>query len=49
MNIKVDTIKKYKQNCLELIKKGSFEEALNIASKYPLGLIICKKRLLNEY
>jgi hypothetical protein len=49
MNIKVDAIKKYKQNCLELIKKGSFEEALNIASKYPLGLIICKKRLLNEY
>lgn len=49
MNINLDTIKKHKQNCLELIKKGCFEEALNIASKYPLGLVICKTRLLNQY
>lgn len=49
MNINDDTIKKYKQNCLELIEKGSFEEALNLASKYPLGLVICKTRLLNQY
>ncbi len=49
MNINNDTIKKYKQNCMELIEKGCFDQALNIASKYPLGLIICKTRLLNEY
>ncbi len=49
MNINLDTIKKHKQNCLELIKKRCFEEALNIASKYPLGLVICKTRLLNQY
>lgn len=49
MNINLDTIKKHKQNCLELIEKGCFEEALNIASKYPLGLVICKTRLLNQY
>lgn len=49
MNINLVTIKKHKQNCLELIEKGCFEEALNIASKYPLGLVICKTRLLNKY
>ena len=49
MNINLDTIKKYKQNCLELIEKGCFEEALNIASKYPLGLVKRKTRLLNQY
>ena len=49
MNINVDTIKKYKQNCLELIEKGCFGEALNIASKYPIGLVISKTRLLNQY
>lgn len=55
MNIKKDTIEKYRKQVDDLVEKGYFEKGLAIASKYPLnefnkgGYVITKTRLLNQY
>jgi len=55
MNIKAATIEKYRNQVDVLIQNGNFKSALDIASRYPLGVgstksyVICKTRLLNEY
>lgn len=55
MNIKKETIEKYRKVVEELIKKCDFKKGLEIASKYPLSqygknsFVITKTRLLNQY
>lgn len=55
MNIKISTIEKFRNQVDNLIETGNFKSALDIASRYPLGIgssksyVICKSRLINEY
>lgn len=55
MNIKQETIQKFRNEVKELINQSKFKEALDIASRYPLkinendGFVITKTRLLNQY
>jgi ribosomal protein S13 len=55
MNIKHSTIEKLRNQVDNLIETGNFKSALDIASRYPLGIgssksyVICKSRLINEY
>lgn len=55
MNIKKETIEKFRIQVDSLVMEKKFQEALEIASKYPLGVgheksyVICKSRLLDTY
>lgn len=55
MNIKKETIEKYREEVELLIRNGEYKKGLEIASKYPLkvgdknGFVITKTRLLNQY
>jgi hypothetical protein len=55
MNIKKDTIEKYRLQVEELICQNKFKDALNLASRFPLktnsdnGFVITKTRLLSQY
>jgi hypothetical protein len=55
MNIRKETIERYRKQVDDLVEKGDFEKGLAIASKYPLnefnkgGYVITKTRLLSQY
>jgi len=55
MNIKKETVEKFRIQVEKLTSEKKFKEALAIASRYPLGhqneksYVICKSRLVDTY
>ena len=55
MNIKENTLSKHRKLVDELIEQRKYKDALEISSKYPIGLknsktyVITKMRLLSKY